>query len=290
MLNRRDFISGASFGAAGALMAASVPNAKKVKETKFKLAMAGYTLKSFKLKEALKFCSEIGYKYLCVKDFHLPFNSKAADVENFKKACSDFGVTPYAVGPIYMYTPDEVKRYFDYAALLGVDLMVGVPGKLTGPNKWTQCQSDRKMCELCSNLADEYKIRYAIHNHGRNPKTGNPKLYPAVPEVYEMISDLSPKIGLCVDWAYTYADNLNCREIAIKYAKRIFDGHIRCISDKTNGSSGINPKGRVFDYDEVFDALREISYTGHLGLELANAFPKNPQWIKESFDYFNSLV
>lgn len=146
------------------------------------------------------------------------------------------------------------------------------------------------MCELCSGLADEYRVRYAIHNHGRNPETGNPKLYPAVPETFGLIGDLSPRMGFCVDWAYTYADGLDCAEIAFKYGNRIFDGHVRCLSDGKNGSSGVGPSRRVFDYDGIICALKKIGYDGCLGLELANAFPDNPQWIDESRAYFEDLL
>ena len=256
------------------------------RKTRFKLAMAGYTLNKFSTDDALAFCEAHGFKYLCVKNKHLPFDATPAQIAEFRRKCADHGVTPYGVGPIYMHSAEEAKRMFDYAAALGVPLVVGVPGVGTGK----ESRSDRAMCEVCSALADEYKIKYAIHNHGRNPKTGNPKLYPAVPDTYALIHDLSPRIGFCVDWAYTYADGLDCREIAFKYASRIFDGHVRCISDMGNGSSGINPVGRVFDYDGIFDALREIGYDGCLGLELANAFPANPQWIDESREYFTSLM
>ena len=258
-------------------------------KTKFKLAMAGYTLKSFKTDEALAFCEAHGFAHLCVKNFHLPFDATPADIAEFRRKCRDHGVEPYAVGPIAFNSPDEARRRFDYAAALGVPLIVGVPGRQDGPN-WTDCHSDRAMCELCSRLADEYRIRFAIHNHGRNPKTGNPNLYPAVPETYDLIGDLSPRMGFCVDWAYTYADGLDCGEIARKYASRIFDGHVRCLSDAKNGSSGVNPAGRAFDYDGIFAALRETGYDGCLGLELANAFPANPQWIDESRDYFRGLM
>ena len=282
-MTRREFISGVG---AAALAGCRCPFGGG---SKFKLAMAGYTLNSFKTDDALKFCKDHGFCCLCVKNFHLPFESTAAEIAEFRRKCADHGVQPYGVGPISMYNADDAKKYFDYAAALGVDLIVGVPGKKSGP-KWTDIHSDRTMCEVCARMADEYKIRFAIHNHGRNPKTGNPNLYPAVPETYELIKDLSPRIGFCVDWAYTFADGLDCREIARTYRDRIFDGHVRCISDLTNGSSGINPAGRVFDYGGVFAALREIGYDGYLGLELANAFPKNPEWIDESRDYFAGLM
>lgn len=258
-------------------------------QTKFKLAMAGYTLNKFKVDEALDFCEKHKFSYLCVKNFHLPFDSTPAQMTEFRRKCSDRGITPYAVGPINIFSKEEAKRYFDYAAALGVSILVGIPGKKNGP-RWVDCCSDRGLCEVCSKLADEYDIKLAIHNHGRNPKTGNPNLYPAVPETMELIGDLSPRMGLCVDWAYTYADGLDCVEIARKYADRIFDGHVRCLSDAKNGSAGINPAGRVFDYDGIFNALKEIGYEGCLGLELANAFPKNPQWIDESREYFTGLM
>ncbi len=287
-MNRREFLKA---GAAGALAAAAggCMHGVFAPKTKFKLAMAGYTLNKFKLDEALEFCEKHGFTRLCVKDFHLPFDSTPAQMSEFRRKCADHGVVPYAVGPVNVNSSDDARRRFDYAAALGVPLIVGVPGRKKGP-KWRDCYSDRALCEVCSQLADEYKIRFAIHNHGRNPKTGNPNLYPAVPETCEIIHDLSPRMGFCVDWAYTYADGLDCVDVARKYASRIFDGHVRCISDAKNGSSGVNPSGRVFDYDAIFDALREIGYEGCLGLELANAFPDHPEWIDESREYFIGMM
>ena len=284
-MNRREFILGAG---AVALGGCACPCGGS-RSAKFKLAMAGYTLNSFKTEAALEFCEKHGFKHLCVKNFHLPFNATTAEIATFRRMCADHGVVPYGVGPISMHTADDAKKYFDYAAALGVDLIVGVPGVKTGKG-WKDCRSDRALCEVCSKLSDEYKMKFAIHNHGRNPKTGNPNLYPAVPETYALIKDLSPRMGFCVDWAYTFADGLDCAEVAHTYASRIFDGHVRCLSDLGNGSSGVNPAGRVFDYDGIFAALKETGYAGCLGLELANAFPKNPEWIDESRDYFTDLL
>ncbi len=287
-MNRREFLKAGVSGAL-AVAAGGCAHGLFARRARFKLAMAGYTLNKFKVDEALEFCERHGFKWLCVKDFHLPFDATSAQISEFRRKCSDHGVSPYAVGPISIYSADEAKRRFDYAAALGVPLIVGVPGRKKGP-RWIDCHSDRPLCEVCSGLADEYKIRFAIHNHGRNPETGNPNLYPAVPETSEIIRDLSPRMGFCVDWAYTYADGLDCAEVVRKYAPRIFDGHVRCISDAKNGSSGVNPSGRVFDYDAIFDALREIGYDGCLGLELANAFPDHPEWIDESREYFMDMM
>lgn len=280
-ITRRSFVYGAA--------SAALSGCATLSGAKFSLAMAGFTLNSFKTDDALKFCEEHSFTHLCVKDRHLPMNASAREIGVFRRKCLDHGVTPYGAGPVYMCTKDEVKRAFDYTAALGATLLVGVPAVKNGP-KWSDRVHDRVLCEYCSALADEYAIRFAIHNHGRNPKTGNPKMYPAVPEINGLIKDLSPRMGFCVDWAYTYADGLDCEEIVFRYADRIFDGHVRCISDAGNGSSGVNPAQRAFGYEGIFDALKSIGYSGCLGLELANAFPSNVGWIDESRDYFRSLM
>ena len=262
-----------------------------MKEIKFHLAMAGYTYNKFSIDKTLEDLEKFDVHYLCVKSFHLPFDSSAAQIAEFKKKCSDHGVTPYGTGPITMLTPDDAKRYFDYTAALGVGVLVGVPGEKKMVNGKEKTASSRKMCEVCSDLADQYKIKFAIHNHGRNPKTGNPDLYPSVVDTYEFIKDLSPMMGFCMDIAYTFADGFDPADIVRTYHKRIFDGHIRNIDPGDNGSAGVSgPKG-VINYRPIFEALRDVGYEGCLGLELANAFTKGDTlWIPESLGYFRAMV
>ena len=286
-MNRREFIK----AGAGLLAVSGCRGLFCERERAgFSLAMAGITLVKFKTDAALDFCERHGFRALCVKDFHLPFEATASEIAAFRRKCADRGITPYAAGPIYITSADEAKRRFDYAAALGVDLVVGVPC-VKKDKGWLGMFGDRALCELCAKLADEYRMRFAIHNHGQNATAdGNPNLYPTVPAIDEIIRDLGPRMGFCVDWAYTYADGFDCERIARTYADRIFDGHVRCISNPRNGASGVNPAQRVFDYGGIFAALGACGYSGRLGLELANAFPDNPQWIDESRDYFNGLI
>ena len=39
-----------------------------------------------------------------------------------------------------------------------------------------------------------------------------------------------------------------------------------------------------------FAALKAVGYNGYLGLELADAFPKTPEWLAESHAYFTRLI
>ena len=291
-MNRREFLKTGALGTVLATMAGCAAPACGARtcrgaKPRYHVAMAGYTYNKFKLDQTLADLEKYDVHYLCVKNFHLPFNATATQIAEFKRKCADHGVTPYGTGPISIDNADDMKRRFDYTAAIGASILVGVPGEKGSDGKM---QSSRKMCEIASTLSHEYGIRFAIHNHGANPKTGNPRLYPTVPATYELIKDLDPNMGFCMDVAYTFADGFDPAEIVRKYGARIFDGHLRNISDPGNGSSGITAHRGVIDYLPFFRALAEIGYDGCFGLELANSFPNNPQWIPESLGYFRGLI
>ena len=64
-MTRREFIAGSSSGAAS-LAVGGCADLLRGGRTKFKLAMAGYTLHSFSTDAALAFCEAHGFTHLCV--------------------------------------------------------------------------------------------------------------------------------------------------------------------------------------------------------------------------------
>ena len=83
-----------------------------------------------------------------------------------------------------------------------------------------------------------------------------------------------------------------------KYADRVFDCHLRNVSDPKNGSSGAPAHAGKIDYLLVFRAMKAIGYSRWCGLELANAFLEpsetnpgaNLYWIPQSLGYFRALA
>ena len=295
-MTRRSFLAVGSLALAASCRAAFAPVGARVPRARgtvrFRLGMAGYTYHKFSLDETLEALERFGVHDLCVKDFHLPLTATAAEIAAFRQKCADRGVTPYGVGPIYMSTEDEAKRAFDYAAALGVPVVVGVPWKPApgGGTSWKKrCQSP-ELCAKVSELCARYDLKFAIHNHGRNPATGVPTLFGAPVDVWEVVKDMDRRMGLCMDVAYTFADGFDPAAEIRKYAARLFDCHFRNISDPTNGSAGTNSSDGAIDYLGVVKALAEVGYAGACGIELANAFPKNPEWIPASIGYFRGLM
>ena len=310
-MNRLDFIrNGAAFGmlaAAGCATDRAEPcrgcaeiAAKKGRgKCPFRLGAAGYTFVEFTLDKTLAMLRTMDVDELCAKDFHYPMTATPAQLKELVKKTSDFGVHLYGAGPISTKTEDEAKRAFEYCAVLGVPTLVGVPAEVFDASLgWKGIRSSRKMCEVCARLADEYKINFAIHNHGANPKTGNPNLYPTVEDTAKIISGLSPRIGFCVDIAYTYADGFDPSDILRRHAERVFDVHLRNVAVADNGSSGAAADHGLIDYVKIFRTLREIGYTGVCGLELANAYGKpseinpgaDPSWVPRSIGYFRGII
>jgi sugar phosphate isomerase/epimerase len=261
----------------------------------FRLGMAGYTLGGFDLDGALKMLERDGVRWFCAKDCHYPLKSSPAELKALVEKSGDRGVRLYAAGPISVNTPDEARRAFEYCATLGVPTFSGVPGE-KGPDG-KPCSS-RRMCEAVAAMADEYGINFAIHNHGANPKTGNPRLYPTAVATWELIRDLSPRLGFCLDIAYTEADGYDSADILRRYAGRVFDVHLRNTAVRGNGSSGAPADAGTIDYLKVVRALKETGYSGVCGLELRNAFLKpsdinpgaDPSWIPRSIGYFRGLM
>lgn len=273
MNSRRTFVKK---GIAG-LMAGSIISlpeqsnaAPAKKEDTFKLGMAGYSFVHFKLDEALEMMKKTDVHYLCIKDFHLPYNSTAEQITAFHQKLKDAGVTGYAVGPIYTKTHQEIDNAFDYAKRVGVDLIVGIPN-----------HDDLKYVEQ---KVKETNIRYAIHNHGPEDK-----LYPNATSVYNFVKDLDPRVGLCFDMGHNRRDNQDSVADLGKYSKRIFDIHLKNVTAATKDGKTCELGRGIIDIPAFVKMLRKVKYTGSCSLEYEKDMKEPLAGIAESVGYFRGV-
>lgn len=295
-MNRKEFLM--SMGALAAVPLAQAgetptPGAAKVRSAKaytlgkvpFKVGVAGYTYHKFTLDETLAQLKKLDVHYLTVKDFHLPMKSTDAEMAAFKRKCADFGVTGYGVGPIYMNKPEDVDRAFDYAARLGVQTIVGVPHRVVQEPKRHNVE-DRAICEYISTKCDAYKINYAIHNHGPDM----PELFPTGRSSFDMVKDLSPRMGLCLDIGHDFRANMDPADSIRLFGSRLFDLHLKNVSHNSKkGGAMPLPRGRINLLD-VVKALCEVNYTGVCALEYERDFTDNFAGVAESIGYFRGLM
>ncbi|MGV3599660.1 MAG: sugar phosphate isomerase/epimerase family protein [Dyadobacter fermentans] len=275
MNSRRTFVKK---GIAGLMAGSIVPFSEKVnaagmpakKEDTFKLGVAGYSFYHFKLDEALEMMKKTDVHYLCIKDFHLPYNSTAEQITAFHQKLKDAGVTGYAVGPIYTKTHQDIDNAFDYAKRVGVDLIVGIPN-----------HDDLKYVEQ---KVKETNIRYAIHNHGPEDK-----LYPNATSVYNHVKDLDPRIGLCFDMGHNQRDNQDPVTDLGKYSKRIFDIHLKNVTAATKDGKTCELGRGIIDIPAFVKMLRKVKYSGSCSLEYEKDMKDPLAGIAESVGYFRGV-
>ena len=132
MQSRRKFIQHAAIGIA---VPAAIPLFSKAatqkqetqKHVPLKTGMAGYTFLNFDLPTSISMMKRVNVTNLSIKDFHLPLNSSPEKIKEVIQQLTVAGITPYAVGVIYMKTKEAVDQAFAYAKNVGVDMIVGVP-------------------------------------------------------------------------------------------------------------------------------------------------------------------
>ena len=288
MSNRREFIKRSLVGAAafGAAPLAAEPlisgiskvsadsNAIKPKAPKatnpFKLGMAGYSFLHFDVETALKTLKRLDMHYLCIKDFHLPLDASDEQIKAFHEKCASYDVTGYAVGPIYMRSEAEVDRAFEYAKRVGVKLIVGVPNPEFLP------YVDKKV--------KEYGFNYAIHLHGPDIK-----IYPDATDVWENTKNLDPRIGMCLDIGHDLRNGCDPSEDLEKYHTRVFDIHIKDVTDSTKAGTNIEIGRGKIDFPEFIKMLRKVNYTGVCSLEHEKDMKDPFLGIAESIGYFKAM-
>ena len=274
-------------GCRGCAAIASAKNAGRGK-VKFHLGMAGYTFKEFKTDAMLDALEKLDVHYLCVKDFHLPLTSTDAEIAVFREKCAAKGVMPYGIGPVNTKTVDDVKRMFDFAKRLGVNVVVGVPYKRGATGAWKDQEQDREMCEKISPLCDEYDIRFAIHNHGPDA----PKCFPTGDASCEFVKDLSPRMGMCLDIGHNYRSGKDPAACIRKYADRLIDFHLKDIVPHTadiKADAKILGRG-VLDLPGIVKALVDVGYSGSCSLEYETNFKDNFADLSECVGYFKALM
>ena len=287
MSNRRDFIKRSLVGAAvlgaapltaepliSGINKVSADNAVKPKAPKatnpFKLGMAGFTFVRFDLETTLKTMKRLDMHYLCIKDFHLPLNATDEQIKAFHEKCASYGVTGYGVGPIYMKSEEQIDKGFEYAKRVGVKLIVGVP--------------DPEFLPYVDKKVKEYGFNYAIHLHGPDIK-----IYPDATDVWENTKNLDPRIGMCLDIGHDLRNGCDPTEDLEKYHTRVFDVHIKDVTDSTKAGTGIEIGRGKIDFPEFIKMLRKVNYTGVCSLEYEKDMDDPFLGIAESIGYFKAV-
>jgi sugar phosphate isomerase/epimerase len=134
-------------------------------------------------------------------------------------------------------------------------------------------------------MAKEFDIKVAIHNHGPEDK-----FFPAPQDAYKAVRSRDAHLGLCMDVGHSLRAGADPVQTARDLKDRLYDIHMKDLRVKTDKDSQTEVGKGVLDVPGLFQALRDIRFDGHVGLEYEiNA--KDPlTGMKESFAYMRGVV
>ena len=250
---------------------APTPVKKAKKEDLFKVSMAGFSFYHFDIDQTLEMMRHIDVHYLCIKDFHLPYNATDEDIAAFLAKLKSKGVTGYAVGPIYMETEKQVDDAFVYAQKVGVKLIVGAPSYELLP------YIDKKV--------KEYDFTYAIHIHGPDLP-----LFPNAKNVWDNVKNLDPRIGMCLDIGHNARDGFDPVEDLKQYHKRVFDIHIKDVTAAGKEGTTCEMGRGILDIPAFVKMLRKVKYASACSLEYEKDMKDPLAGIAESIGYFKGVM
>ena len=276
MSNRRSFLKQATVGAAAAGFAPLLSKAG-IKEgystdavTVLKLGIAGYTFSQSTIAQAIAMMQRVNIKTFSLKDVLLPLNSSKEKITEVVNAFSQAGISIYGVGVIYMKTQQDADQAFEYAKMVGVDMIIGSPVY--------------ELLPYVEKKVKDYNIRLAIHNHGPEDP-----VYPTPGDVYGHVKKLDSRMGLCLDIGHTQRDNIDPATAYSKYGDRIMDMHIKDVTAANKDGKSLELGRGVIDIPSLVKVLYKKGYTGYCSFEHEKD-PKDPlPGLAECVGYFRGV-
>ncbi len=239
---------------------------------RYKIGVAGYTYRKFSIDQTLEQLRSLGIKYLSVKDFWLPLDATAEEIAAFREKCAAYGVDPYILGPIYMSTTEQVEKAFAYAQRYGADLFIGVPSY--------------DVLDLVVAKVRETGIKVAIHTHGPDL----PDLFPDIRVVVEKVGDPSLGIGCCMDLAHSYRYGEDPARDIRKYAKWIWDIHIKDVTLPSKAGVAKEMGRGGMDIPAIVKSLRKIGYQGVISIEYEGSEYNPTPAVAETAGYLRGVM
>lgn len=279
VIDRRRFLHTGLLGSA-ALAAATLPVKLVAAVTKperdpfdgLKVGITSYSLRKFTLDQAIAMTRQAGVKYISLKDVHLPMKSTPDERREAHRKVEAAGLVLMGGGVIYLNDKEgEVRAAFEYAKDAGMPTMIASP--------------EPAALDRVEKMAKQYDIRVAIHNHGPGDKR-----YPSPLDVLRMVRDRDAHLGLCIDVGHTVRLGEDPVEVIQQCARRLYDFHIKDVTQATaKGSPTAVGKG-VIDIVGVLKTLVALRYPYHVALEYEAHADDPLPGIVESYAYLRGVL
>ncbi len=257
-LTRRSFLqAGVSSVIAGGLVAHSASADEANPYGGFKMGIQSYSLRHYKVDEALTHTKDLGLKYWESFRAHLPLTDSAETIATYKKKLKDNGVQLMAYGVQgFGKDTDANRREFEFAKAMGFPVISADPAPESLDN--------------LDKLVDEYKVNIAIHNHGPGSR------YSKIEDCLKVMRNHHERIGACVDTGHYLRSDVNPVEAIEAFGPRTYGVHLKDVKHLPDGNKQFKILGQG-DLDVVgcLKLLKKLKFEFCMALEYEEN-PTNP--------------
>jgi sugar phosphate isomerase/epimerase len=249
LASRRRFLHGAA--ALAGVQAIPVPaGTNNSSAGDIKLGVASYSLRKLSRPQAIVAIKELKTPYVNIKEFHLPYKSTPEELVAGRKEFEAAGLQIVGGGTISLKedTEEDIRRYFEYAKLCGMPLIVIAPTQQTMPR--------------IERFVREYNIKVAVHNHGPEDQ-----YFPAPQDALKVVKNMDPRVGLCIDVGHTARTGVDVVKSIAEAGSRLLDMHIKDLRSLSDKESQCRIGEGVMPVAGIFAQLKRMAYPGMVNLE-----------------------
>jgi sugar phosphate isomerase/epimerase len=260
----------------------SFAGSNKAKKSEWKLGVQSYSFHKFSFQEAIDKVQQLGLNYVEVyygqplgKDIEGVMDYKM-DKDTQKKVLAyakSKGVKIIASGVIICKNETEWKQLFEFAKTMGIKIIT--------------CEPNYKHLKYIDQLANQYKIDVAIHNHPKPSDYWKPELF------LNAVNGLSNRIGACADVGHWKRMGIDPIEALKKYEGRVKSLHFKDVIAKTNGESEQHDViwgTGVCNVDGILKELKRQNFKGLFSIEYEYNWDNSVPDIKKCIKYFDNWI
>jgi sugar phosphate isomerase/epimerase len=249
LASRRRFLHGAA-ALAGMRAIPALTGTNNSSASDVKLGVASYSLRKLSRPQAILAIKELKTPYVNIKEFHLPYKSPPEELVAGRKEFEAAGLQIVGGGTINLKedSDDDIRRYFEYAKLCGMPLMVIAPTQQTMPR--------------IERFVKLYNIKVAVHNHGPEDK-----YFPAPQDALKVVKNMDPRVGLCIDVGHTARTGVDLVKSIAEAGSRLLDMHIKDLRSLSDKDSQCRVGEGAMPVAAIFAQLKKMTYPGMVNLE-----------------------
>jgi inosose dehydratase len=268
-MKRNQFIK--TLGISSLALSSKANFQKPIEFQGLKIGLASYTLRKYSLDQVIEIMKRLAIKDVCLKNFHLPFDTSPDGLKIIAEKIKSNGLNLYAAGVIYMKTNEEVEKYFKYAQNAGIKMIVGAP--------------EHHVLPKVEEMVKATDIKIAIHNHGPEDK-----IFPSPASIYEKIKNLDARIGLCIDTGHTFRLKQDPAAEFRKYRDRLFDIHLKDLNKQTADAENVEIGRGEMNISLYIQVLKELKYEGIISVEYEKDAENAAYGLTESVGYLRGIL